>query len=370
MTLGRQRHIALFVPDLHGGGAERMMALLARGLSSSQCRVDIVVVRAGDPDLPSFPEAVRICRLKSFHLLTSVLALARYLRRESPDVMLSALMQANVIALLARRLAGTATRVVIREANHESTKVEETQAISDRLAYRLVPLVYPWADGIIAVARSVAEDLSRSSGLPVERIRVIYNAAVTPELRQKAPEAIAHPWFVGGAPPVVLGVGRLKKQKDFATLIRAFAEVRQVRPARLMILGKGEERSGLEQLVSQLGLTRDVSIAGFVPNVYAFMARCSTVVSSSAWEGCSNVILEALAVGAPVVATDCPGGSSEILGGGRYGHLVSVGDSNAMAGAILDVLSGAGKRAPPEWLRQFDLEVVLEQYRRLLGGPS
>src|SRR5262249_37227290 len=145
---------------------------------------------------------------------------------------------------------------------------------------------------------------------------------------------LSHPWFAPGSLPVILGVGRLTWQKDFPTLIKAFALVRSRQPARLLILGEGEKRLELETIVKELGLAADVCLPGYVDNPFAYMHRCSAFVLSSASEGLPNSLIEAMACGAPVISTDCASGTAEILENGRYGPLVPVGDVEAMATAI------------------------------------
>jgi glycosyltransferase involved in cell wall biosynthesis len=192
----------------------------------------------------------------------------------------------------------------------------------------------------------VAQDLSTATGIPRERISTIYNPVVPPELLTRAKAPLEHPWFEPDSPPVLLGVGRLSAQKDFPTLLRAFARVRRLRPARLIILGEGKRpgyRPELLALARELGVGEDVQLPGFAENPYAYMARASVFVMSSAWEGLPSVLVEALACGCPVVSTDCPSGPREILQGGRYGRLVPVGDAEALAKAILATLD-----APPD----------------------
>jgi glycosyltransferase involved in cell wall biosynthesis len=228
-------------------------------------------------------------------------------------------------------------------------------------------MFYPWADGIIAVSQGVADDLGQITRLSSDRIQVIYNPIVLPELFTLAQEPVEHPWFKPGEPPVILGVGRLHPQKDFPTLIRAFAEVRKVQQARLMILGDGPERQALTTLVSELGLIEDVAFPGFVQNPYAYMSKAAVFVLSSAWEGLGNVLVEAMAIGTPVVSTNCESGPGEILDGGKYGRLVPVGDSRAIAQAITSVLAGNTQKLDPGWLDQFTLEVCVQKYIDLLG---
>ena len=189
----------------------------------------------------------------------------------------------------------------------------------------------------------------------------------TSDLHQKCgrAEPFDHPWFAPGAPPVILGAGRLTEQKDFPTLIRAFALVRKKHPARLMILGEGEERSKLETLVQELGLEKEVSLPGFVDNPYKYMKRAAVFVLSSRWEGFPNVLVEAMALGTPVVSTDCPNGPAEILENGKWGELVPVGETQSLASAVLRTLDrvdvvrvkGAAERAD-----QFRVESIIREY--------
>ena len=177
---------------------------------------------------------------------------------------------------------------------------------------------------------------------------VIRNPVITPDLRQRAAASCPHPWFQGEGPPVLLGAGRLQRQKDFPTLIRAFARVRQVCPCRLVIIGEGQERPALTALIGQLGLMEQVDLPGFQTHPLPFLARANLFVLSSAWEGSPNVLTEAMALGTPVVATNCPSGPSELLDGGRIAPLVPVGDAEALAAAILATLN---QPPPPHRLK-------------------
>ena len=216
------------------------------------------------------------------------------------------------------------------------------------------------------MSQGVAEDLVRI-GLPSDKIKVIYNPIFTPALLEKAQQPLAHPWFSSNQPPVILGVGRLEKQKDFPTLIRAFAQVQQQRPFRLIILGEGPQRSQLEALVQEMGLMANVDMPGFVVNPYAYMNQSAVCVLSSAWEGFGNVLVEAMATGTPVVSTNCESGPAEILANGQYGKLVAVGDVEGMAEAIANTLNN-----PPnsQTLRQrameFSQERALAKYLEVL----
>lgn len=360
-------HIAIFLRGLYGGGAERVMLNLARGFIERDRRVDLVLARAEGPYLAQVPPEVRLVDLKAQWMPSSPTKLVQYLRRERPVALLSALHYPCEIALWAKRLSGVSTRVVVSEHNTLSLEAQRIPQLSVRLTPLAARLFYPWADGIVAVSQGVAQDLARVTCLPLERIKVIYNPVVVPDLFTQAKELVDHPWFKPGEPPVILGVGRLYKQKDFPTLIRAFAQVRQVRPARLVILGSGPEQAQLKASVCDMGLEEEVAMLGFVQNPYPYMAQAAVFVLSSAWEGLPTVIIEALAVGTPVVSTNCESGPAEILDHGKYGLLAPVGDSKAIAEAILSVLSGNGKRVAPGWLDQFTLEACTQQYLDALG---
>ena len=232
---------------------------------------------------------------------------------------------------------------------------------------------YPMADAIVAVSDGVADRLARKTGLPRAAIRTVYNPVVVPELPALAAEPVAHPWFRPGGPPVVLGVGRLVEQKDFPTLLRAFALVRQRRPARLVILGDGpaEARRDLEAVAAGLGCAEDLDLPGFVANPFAYMARASVFALSSLHEGLPGALIQALACGCPVVSTDCPSGPSEILEHGRHGRLVPVGDHEALASAILACLDDpSGREERVARAAAFGLERAVDRYLALIGRPA
>jgi len=232
---------------------------------------------------------------------------------------------------------------------------------------------------VVANSAGLARDIAAVAGLPVESVPVVRNPVVTPDLERLAAAPTGHPWFAPGEPPVVLGAGAFRRQKDFETLIRAFARVRAQREARLVILGRGRLERALRDLTRDLGLERAVDFPGFVDNPYAFMRGAAVFALSSRWEGSPNVLTEALAVGTPAVSTDCPSGPREILEDGRVGPLVPVGDPEALGRAILATLSSP--RAPDvlrSAVREYTVAECAARYEALLqtlvsarpGGPD
>lgn len=361
--------IAIFIPDLVVGGAQRSMIKLAGGLAARDYRMDMVLAHATGPLLSEVPQSVRVVDLGARRVRASLPPLIRYLRREQPTALLSVL-HANLIALWARRLSGIPRRLVVSERN---TLSSEVRVYAPDFRMRALPALvrhfYPWADCVVAVSEGVAEDLATYAKLPRHCIRTIYNPIVTPELRAMAQSSLDHPWFDPGAPPVVLAVGRLTAQKDFPTLLRAFARVRQSRSARLLILGEGDERPRLETLAKQLNIQDDLGLPGFVDNPHPYMTKAAAFVLTSRWEGLPGVLIEAMYCGAPLVSTDCPSGPREILANGRYGRLVPVGDAASLACAIEAALRSEVPRPPQESWHRYTLERVVDQYEQvLLGG--
>ncbi|PSN16424.1 glycosyl transferase [filamentous cyanobacterium CCT1] len=363
-------HIALFIGSFGGGGIERITAHLAHGFVERGLNIDLVLNRGESPHLWRMPPETRIIDLKQPKLSLSLPGLVQYLHQERPLALLAADHYLNEMALLAGRIPGVSTRIIVAEHNQLSKTSRQGGKFKARIAPLLARVLYPCADGIVAVSQGVARDLAYTASLSPERIQTIYNPVITPDIFASAQEPLEHPWFQDKEIPVLLGVGKLEGQKDFPNLIRAFAKVRRNRPCRLVILGWGPDRPQLETLIQDLGLQDDVDMPGYAQNPYAYMARSSVFVLSSAWEGLPTVLIEAMALGVPVVSTDCESGPSEILAGGKYGYLTPVGDSNALANSILEVLAGEQKLIESSWLEQFGLEMATRKYLDVLGAKG
>lgn len=362
--------ISLFLPSLSGGGAERVMVMLANAFSERGQDVDLVLGSAEGPYLKDVLEQVRVVDLGAKRVITSLPALVRYLRKTQPAALLSAMDHSNIIALWARRLARVRTRVVVSVHSTLSIDVKHSNA-RGRMIPRIARWCYGWADGVVVVSRGVADDLSNTVDLAQERITVIHNPVVAPEIFVLAKEPVDHPWFRADDVPVVLSVGRLTVAKDYPTLLLAFSLVIKLRPVRLLILGEGEERARLETMIRNLGLEDVVCLPGFAKNPYAYMSKAAVFVLSSAWEGFGNVLVEAMAVGTPVISTDCPNGPAEILENGKYGRLVPVGDAEALADGILSTLDDSTNS---EVLRhranEFSFDDIVNQYLEVLRGSD
>ncbi len=346
--------VTIFASFSGQGGVERMLVHLIQGFCDQGYAVDLLLVRTSSAALEQLPDSVRCIPLRPGHTLLATFALARWLRRDHPPVLLAVKDRAGRAAVIARALARTNTRLVLRLGTNLSAALSDSNIAQRWLRLAPIRLLYPAIEQIVAVSEGVAKDTAQIARRPRSQIRVIRNPVITPHLAEFAAAPCPHPWLTETATiPVIIGAGRLQRQKDFPTLVRAFGLARQQRACRLLILGDGRGRRALEDLATrfglQLGPEGDLDLPGFQTNLYAWLARADLFVLSSAWEGSPNVLTEALALGIPSVSTDCPSGPREILANGRYGRLIPVGDSEAMATAMLETLQAP---LPPSTLKQ------------------
>lgn len=394
------KRIAIFLPSLGAGGVGRVFVDLANGFAARGCSVDFLLSRAEGPHLAHVDPAVKVCELArqgrfdtrrtilSLHpgpwqeMLRPVLlglsdptpfrsirALADHLESARPDALLAGKTHANLAALWAAALAGASTRVVVSERTNLSLQMKMKRAWRWRHIGPAVARMYSRAHGITTVSDGVSEDLARTTGIDRRRIETVYNPFDTERIRALGRESAPHPWLDDDGARVLLAAGRLVPQKDFSTLLEAFARVvsRRNDPLRLLILGEGDERRRLEAGVHRLGLTERVDLPGYVENPYRFMSRASAFVLSSSWEGLPSALIEAIICGCPVVSTDCPSGPREILAGGDYGELVPVGDPGALADAIERVLDAPTDAALlEERSTAFEANAAVDRYLRLL----
>ncbi len=390
------RKIAIFMRSMQGsGGAERVMLNLAHGLSDQGHRVEMVMARKTGHFLDEIHSAIRVVDLnvgsaresllslpslgrdawfwarmvlasKPHFVLGALPKLARYLRREKPDVLISAMDYPNAVAIAAKVLAGNSIPVIATLHSTLSAEIANSKRRRIKAQLEVARRFYPRADALVAVSRGVADDLARVLGSQ-EKIETIYNPVVTTDFASKASQTLNHPWFTSDGPPVILAVGGLKPAKDFATLFRAFAIARRERPLRLLILGEGKLRQDLTDLAAQLGITGDLQMPGFVDNPYQYMARSALLVLSSIYEGLPTVLIEALACGCPIVSTDCPSGPSEILEHGYYGSLVPMKDEHKLAAAMLQKLElDRDKNVLINRAQEFSVEQAAWQYQQLI----
>lgn len=338
MVKSRGNRLAVFLATSGHSGVDRVMKNLIVEISGRGFSVDLLRIENHGPYLESAEKNIRVVDLGTAHVTSSFPKVVSYLRKEQPQALLADKDRVNRVALWANRLAGEQTKLAVRIGTTVTENLAKRGWLNRHLQYYSMRHFYSWANAVIVPSEGVAEDLASISRLPPERIKVLPSPVVTGELVELASKPIAHPWFNSEAPPIILAAGELCERKDFATLIRAFAKVRQQRPSKLVILGEGRQRAYLTALTRELGIESEVSLPGFVANPYAYMDKAALFTLSSRCEGSPVVLMEALAVGVPVVSTDCPSGPREILQGGRFGPLVPVADVDALAHAIVSTL--------------------------------
>lgn len=330
--------------------------------------VDFVLARKTGPLLKNIPPDAGVVDLSARRTLAALLPLAAYLHREKPFALIAAPDHANLVAIWAKLLSSSQTKVLIGTHICLSIAIKNSKKVQEKIYPILLHLFFRLADARIAVSQGAADDMARVARIPRECIRTIYNPFPVAEISHMSLEPPIHPWFFPGEPPVILAAGRLTVQKDYPILLKAFASIHNHRTVRLVILGEGSERTKLLTLAGELGIRDDFDLPGFWDHPYPLMARCRVFVNSSAWEGFGNVLVEALACGAQVVATDCPSGPAEILENGKYGKLVPVGDVVALARAIEEALDNPMSREFfIERAKVFSSETAVSSYLQILG---
>lgn len=360
-----EKKIAFFLPDLRMGGAEHMMAVIASAIAKRGYIVDFVLVKAEGPYLSHLDEKVRIIDLNKKSTYLSLFDLINYFRKKKPDFVLSSLDLTNIVALLARSVAKYPKYSIIRLANTQS--IVSRSLLKKKLEKLFIKMLYPKADAIIAVSRSVSDDFKSYTNINHPSIEVIFNPIINERIIQRANEPNNHPWLNPKTVPVIIAIGRLSEQKNFSLLLRSFAKVLQSTITRLIIFGEGPLRSSLEFLVKELNIHDWVLLPGMVANPYNYLKNADLFVLSSNYEGLPNVLVEALACGCPVVSTDCRSGPREILDGGKYGILVEPDDDDALANAIIQTLNSEKRITPLTWLNQFSEEVIVGKYLNLMN---
>jgi len=363
----RAERILLVLPSLERGGGERVLLQLAGSFLDAGREVHVVALLGGGPLRSHVPDGVTLHELIDAGDAPKALALVwrafprlvSLIRTVRPHAVLSTMTGTNLLVALACMRALTSARLVLREAS----SLVNTKSALKRLAMRWL---YRRADGLVAVSAGVAQDL-RGLGLADDRIHVIRNPVDQERLRQLADVGPVLSEIEGT--PYVVALGRLTEAKDYPFLLRAYAASKLFRSHRLAIVGEGEQRDMLESLVRELGIADRVLFPGALDNPFRVLAGAALLVLSSRWEGYPNVLLEALALGVPVVATDCTHGPREILDGGRYGRLVPVGDATALSRAMEREM----ERPSSEFeavLAIHNPQVVVSNYLALLDGAN
>ena len=333
------RRVAILITDFAGGGVSKMMVHLATGFSDfSSVTVDFIIKNIEHPYLEGLDPKVNAVVMKTDSPAILVESVAQYLSEKRPEVLMSAMLSDHELAINAKQKCQLSTRLFFCAGTNYVALLASDNIFKRWRHRRRIRSIYQKADEIICVSQGVAKSLINLCGLTPSMVHVLKTPTLTPQLLTKAEEPIDHPWFQSNPVPVILGVGNLSRNKNFALLIDAFAKVRAKRPCRLVIIGKGRQVKRLLRRAEKLKVHDDVALLGFIANPYPYMKKATLLVLTSKREGSPNVLVEAMAVGTPVVATDCPSGPREILDGGKYGRLVPMNDPDLLSNAIIETL--------------------------------
>ena len=369
--------VALLLPDLKAGGAQRVFLNLASEFCKRGIIIELLLLTKHEDLIDQVPENVNLKILsnnptdsplkKLIQLALSGIALRNFLKDKSPNVIMSSLTGTNIFLLILVKLIRSHIPVIIREAN-------TLDNVNNKFTKLLVRKIYPFANHIVCVSSTIRTGLL-SIGISAEKLTTINNPVDIEQINLMAKQTSDHRWVTRKNIPLIMAIGRLEKQKGFNILLQAFIKVRTQTDCHLIILGDGPLRPELESLCQQLNIQDNVELIPFDSNPYVYLKAARLFVISSYWEGFVNVLLEAMALGTSVVATDCESSPREILEDGRIGKLVPVGDIESMATAILDILTHPQE---PNLLKQrcssFSVEKIASDYinifEKLYSAPN
>jgi glycosyltransferase involved in cell wall biosynthesis len=367
----RSSPILFIAPTLGGGGAERALVNIVNRLDRDRFQPHLALFQKEGvflqdlaPDVPVY-ELQPTDRGVLHRTWVRLRAIKRLCDRLRPALVMSVMWQVNFATALADNLLGLGCPLVTNEqvalGRHLSTTWHRY------VYWPLARKLYRRVARIVTISKGITAELQQSLAMPADRFQVIHNPVDTRRIREEAERAVDIP---AEAYPILVAAGRLDPQKNYPLLLRAVSRVVREQPVTLYILGEGSERPRLESLIQSMRLESHVRLLGFQRNPYPYLKRADLFVLSSDYEGFANVVVEAMAVGTPVIATDCPYGPREILADGKYGILVPTGDEEALAQAILNSLRappghGQDRAALERRAEDFAVERIVPQYERL-----
>lgn len=360
--------VALILPSLRGGGAERVTVTLANALVEQGFDVDLILLVKEGPYLSNVDARITVIELGARNARHAVFRFARYLRKHRPSSLLATPRHIGIMAWLAIKLSNSDARLVIREANSLRTDADQKPHLKKLIYWWLYKRACRAADEVVAVSEHVADQVRKEIGRD-KAVTTIYNPVNLRKIDENADVFPSLPW--DSDQRYVISVGRMVPQKNFAALIEAFARISRDQDLKLVILGEGDERENLQRLTREKGVENDTYMPGFVSNPHSYVKHAAVFVLPSIWEGLPNALLEAMACGTKVIATDCPGGNAEILEHGKWGLLVPSNDSNALAEAICASLKSPDAKNPRERANAFNAPEIVEKYKTALAlGPG
>jgi glycosyltransferase involved in cell wall biosynthesis len=357
--------IAFFYRELDQGGIQRMLIDCTNYFAENGHDVSFVLMKRSEDYHQLLNPKIKIIYFESIKKIKLYKSFSDILKREQFDLLYSATPALNIFTIVTKILSGTNTKIIISEHNNTLVFFRNMKFTLSKLTYLSIPLLYRFADGIIAVSKGVGDGLKKIALLSNDRISVIHNPAYSPIIQEQLKLQAEHEWFLNKEIPIFITVGRLTEAKNHDLLLEAMSLVVKNRPARLMIIGEGHLRPALEKKIADLQLTDCVRLVGFIVNPVSWISEADVFVLSSNYEGFGIVLVEALAAGTTIVSTDCDYGPEEILNT-KYGYLVPVGNRVELARKMEFALDHPiEKTLLTRRAKEFSVENIMQQYTNM-----
>lgn len=366
--LNKPENLTLFLASLEGGGIQKATMRLIHEFIKTNIRVTLVVVNARGRIKNEIPGDCTLVDLDCQRTRYAIFKLIPYLLSEKPAIAISSQTHLNVLIIFIRLLIGYPKHLIVQEHITFNAEMAIDKRLQERLRPWLIRLFYPFASRFVTVSTAAAKSIHHYAGYKKD-IQVIQNGLDIALIHSKAKQLPSHLWLNNKVPKLIIGMGRLSPQKNFSELLKAFSLLENKQNYRLIILGEGPELEKLITISKELDIQDYVDFPGFIENPYSILARADVFILSSKWEGYANVVIEALACGVPVIATDCPGGPSDILADKPFAKIVAVDDPAAMACAIEDMLAARNDKTQiAEYAKRFNIKDIAQQYVDLING--
>ncbi|WP_439883474.1 glycosyltransferase [Pontibacter sp. MBLB2868] len=361
--------IAFFYRRLNQGGIQRMILNCAEYLASCGHQVSVILIKKEGEYLDILDKRVRIIPFRRTAKRSLYTSFSEILKKEEFDVLFTASPPLNIFSILCKLLTNTKTKFVISERNNTVSLFSNNKLTVSKLTFFGIPLVYRFADCVVAVSEGLADNLSSIAMIPKKKIKTIYNPAYTDHLTKHIDDEIHHPWLKNKEVPVLINVARLSTAKNQKLLIRAVAKVLKTRQVKLIIVGEGPLRNSLQDEINKLNLQESIDMVGFQIHPVSWIAKSDLFVLSSDFEGFGNVVVEALATGITVVTTACNYGPPEIVKNGEFGYLASVGNEEDLADKIIYALDHPlEKEKQIARAKEFHVDTIVQKYDELFSS--
>lgn len=369
----------ILIPSLEKGGIERSMSRLSKGLLDRGWDVSVISEKPSKESISYFDERVKLLSLGSsfinqnsniiFSIFKNILyyfKVKKYIKKYSPDVLLAV---KNIpVSIFLKIVLKNKFKLIIREAvNPKYSSITQRSLLSRIFVNNLKKLLYPNADNIIAISEGVKQSLVKNFNLDSSKIQTIYNPSADEKILSLAKEDIDRDLISNR--PLIVSIGRLTKQKNHITLLKAFNKIHSNIDCNLYIIGEGSERRNLEKFIKNNNIDDKVKLLGYQNNPWKFLSKSNLFVLPSIWEGFGNVIVESMLIGIPVISSDCPSGPREILNNGKSGKLFQVGDYNHLANIIKETISSDNSKLinyAKLRSKDFTIEKITQEYQKVL----